>query len=86
MRGLGTDNGTTVKLRGVYAQSIYEDDTSTLDHLREAVTILETESKRSQRVFGPTHNITRTVTCSLHQARKALAKRESSIAASSSSA
>ena len=57
-RVLGEGSRLTLKMRALYAQSLYADKGATLDDLREAVTALENAGRIAQRVFGGTHPLT----------------------------
>jgi glyceraldehyde-3-phosphate dehydrogenase/erythrose-4-phosphate dehydrogenase len=58
------------------AISLYTDDASTLDDLREAVTILEETERTARRVLGGAHPLTSTIEGDLRDARSALRARE----------
>ena len=59
-------------MRWNYARSLYEDDSATLAHLREAVTLLEDTERISKRVLGGAHPDTVSVEAELQDARAAL--------------
>ena len=63
-------------MRGLYAQSLYEDTTATLDDLREAVTTLEDAGRIARRVMGGAHPLTEEIEDELRDARAALRARE----------
>ena len=44
-----------LKMRWTYGRAFYEDDSATLDDLREAVTMLEDTARVARRVFGGAH-------------------------------
>ena len=67
-RILGESDSTTLKMRGCYATTLYEDPAATLDDLREAVNTLEELERTARRVFGGAHPITRLIEQSLHRA------------------
>ena len=75
-RVLGESHDLTLKMRMTYAQSLYEDDDTTLDHLREAVRTLEEIERTARRVFGGTHPTTGLIYHYLRDARAALRARE----------
>jgi len=75
-RALGESGATTLKMRWVYAGTLYEDPDATLDDLREAVTTLEDTERTARRVLGGAHPITRGIEQSLQYARAALSARE----------
>ena len=77
-RVLGEGHRLTLKMRWVYAQSLYEADHATLDDLREAVTTLEDTEQIARRVFGGAHPIAVEVERDLGKARVALRAREMS--------
>ena len=74
-RVLGDHNDLTLKMRGLYAQSLYKDTTATLDDLREAVTTLEDTERIARRVFGGVHPLTKGIEHNLQNARAALRAR-----------
>ena len=59
-------------VRRAHALALYEDDASTLDDLREAVTILEDSVRITRRVFGGTHPLTTKIEDRLQKSRAAL--------------
>ena len=75
-RVLGESHDLTLTLKKVYAESLYEDDSATLDDLREAVTTLEDTTRIAQRVYGASHPYTTGHEESLRKSRAALAARE----------
>ena len=62
----------------IYAETLFKDDTTTLDDLRESVTVLEDAERISRRVFGGTHPNTGWSEVTLGEARAALREREAS--------
>jgi hypothetical protein len=60
----------------LYAQSLYKDDGSTLDDLREAVATLAGTEPTARRVFGGAHPTTTEIEGALRDARAALRARE----------
>ena len=75
-RVLGDDHRLTLKMRWTYAQTLYEDDGTTLDDLREAVTTLEDAGRIARRVFGGAHPNTEGIVGELQKAGAALRARE----------
>ena len=73
---LGESDRLTLKLRWIYAQSLYKDDGATLADLREAMRTLEEIGRTTRRVFGGEHPFTVEVEDSLQNARAALRARE----------
>ena len=57
-RNLGANDLYTLTARKVYAHMIYDDEGSTLDEVREAMTMLEEAAPISRRVLGGTHPLT----------------------------
>ena len=82
-RVLGKNHEATLKMRWLYAISLYHNDRATLDDLREAVETLESVALSWKLVFGEAHPETPYVQGALEDAREALAARA---AASSSGA
>ena len=62
-----------VKMRKIYGEALYHDDSATLDDLREAVTTLEDVGRVARRVFGGAHPMTVDIGRTLQNARAALA-------------
>ena len=52
--------------------ALYNDDGSTLDNLREAVTTLEETQRTARRVFGNSHPLVAGIESVLRKARAAL--------------
>ena len=75
-RLLGESNELTLKMRLIYAQSLYVDNSATLDDLREAVTTLEETERTARRVLGCSHPIVGPIERSMQNARAALHARE----------
>ncbi len=65
-----------LEMRQIYAKTLYEDDGTTLDDLREAVTTLEELERTARRTFGGAHPVTGDFGRCLCNARAALASRE----------
>ena len=68
-RVLGENHDLTLKMRWVYAEALYEDDSATLDDLREAVTTLEDDGTDARRVLGGAHPIAVDIEGDLRNAR-----------------
>ena len=77
-RVLGKSDELTLRLRWIYAMSLYRDDTATLDDLREAVTTLEDVEQTARRVLGGAYPMTGELSKTLRNARAALRAREGS--------
>ena len=75
-RVLGEDDDLTLRMRWIYAQSLYLDDDATLDDLREAVNTLEDAGQIARRVLGGAHPVTTGMEVSLQDAQAALRARE----------
>jgi len=75
-RALGDSNDTTLRMRRVYARTLYQDDGATLDDLREAVATLEDAGRVTRRVLGDAHPFTLQMKTRLRSARAALGARE----------
>ena len=75
-RALGEGNSTTLRLRWIYAQSLYRNPGATLDDLREAVTTLEDAARIARRVLGGAHPTMGGIETSLRKARAVLRFRE----------
>ena len=71
-RALGASHITTLRVRWIYAQTLYKDDAVTLDDLREAVTTLEEIERTARRVFGGAHPLTAGIEATLRDARLVL--------------
>ena len=71
-RVLGENNNLTLKMRWMYAQTIYRDNGTTLDDLREAVTMLEETERIARRVFGGAHPLAMQMEHDLKKARAKL--------------
>ena len=70
-RVLGEGHLLTLKMRCVYAQSLYKDPDATLDDLREAATTLEDTERIARRVFGGAHPLTKGIEGDLRAALRA---------------
>ena len=73
---LGESHQDTLRLRWVYARSLYEDEGATLDDLRESVATSEETARIARRVLGGTHPTTTGIETALRKARSALRDRE----------
>ena len=77
-RVLGENNDLTIRMRQMYALSLYKDPAATLDGLREAEATLEDTARIARRVLGGTHPTTASVERNLGDVRAALRAREGS--------
>ena len=75
-RVLGENHAEALKMRGIYAMTLHEDPSATLDDLREAATTLEDTERIARRVFGGAHPLTMGIECDLQRSRAALRARE----------
>ena len=75
-RVVGEDSEITLQLKLKYAQSLYKDDGSTLNDLREAVATLEETVRIARRVLGGAHPSTTVIEASLQNSRATLRARE----------
>ena len=75
-RALGEGNSTTLRMRRIYAETLYKNAGATLDDLREAVMTLEETTQTARRVLGSAHPLTSSIECYLQNARAALRARE----------
>ena len=75
-RVVGEDSEITLQLKLKYAQSLYKDDGSTLDDLREAVNTLEETARTARRVLGGAYPLTMDIEKALRVSRAALRARE----------
>ena len=73
-RVLGESDEDTLKMRLIYAQTLYGDEDATLGDLREAVETLESVAKSYNRVLGQAHPDTPKVKHALASARDKLAR------------
>ena len=69
---LGESDRLTLKLRWIYAQSLYKDDGASLDDLREAVATLEDAGRIARRVLGGANPLTVNIGRELRNAQAAL--------------
>ena len=77
-RVLGESHELTLRMRRIYAQTLYKDDAVTLDDLREAVTTLEDAGRIARRVFGGAHPDVENIERDLKRSRAALRARDTS--------
>ena len=75
-RVLGEGNEHTLKMRSLYAYSLYSNPGATLEDLREAVTTLEETEMIARRVFGGAHPTTAGIEDQLRYAQAALRAHE----------
>ena len=66
----------SIKMRALYAQALYLDNSATLDDLRDAVRTLEDPDRIARRVFGGAHPLVGEVEGALQDARETLRARE----------
>ena len=71
-RVLGESHVDTFRLKWTYADSLYKNDSTTLDDLREAVATLEDAGRTARRVLGSAHPLTTGIEDGLRNARAAL--------------
>jgi hypothetical protein len=75
-RVVGESHDVTLRIRAMYAQSLYRDEGATLDDLGEAVTTLEETERTARRVLGSSHPLVGPIERDLQNARAALRARE----------
>ena len=75
-RVLGEGNEHTLKMRSLYAYSLYSNPGATLEDLREAVTTFEDIVRTARRVFGAAHPLTTGIEKQSQNARVVLRARE----------
>ena len=75
-RVLGEANELVLGMRTNYARTLYEDDSASLDDLREAVATLEEIEPAARRVLGDAHPTVHLIEKSLQHTRAVLAARE----------
>ena len=68
-RVLGENDETTLRMRKMLAEALWNDDGATLDDCREAVTTLEDTARTARRVFGGAHPLTAGIEDTLRNAR-----------------
>ena len=66
----------SIRMKTLYAQSLYHDAAATLDDLRQAVTTLEEIARTARRVLGGANPTTKRIEGVLQKAREALRARE----------
>ena len=72
----GDNDDQVLRMRSVYAVALYQNDSATLDDLREAVATLTDTERIARRVFGGAHPNLRGIEILLREARAALRGRE----------
>ena len=75
-RVLGEGNELGLGMRTNYARTLYEDDSASLDDLREAVATLEEIEPTARRVLGDAHPTVHLIEKSLQHTRAVRAARE----------
>ena len=75
-RVLGEGHLLTLKMRRMYAKTLYKDPDATLNDLREAVTTLEDAVRTARRLLGGAHPTAPAIEEDLRDARAALRARE----------
>ena len=75
-RVFGESHQTTLTMRWIYGEALYQDPGATLDDLREAVTKLEDLAPIARRVLGNSHPTVRSTEFGLRKSRAALHARE----------
>ena len=71
-RVLGDSHELTLRMRLIYARALYQDDSGTLDDLREAVSTLEEIEQTARRVLGGAHPLTQRIEREMRNARAVL--------------
>ena len=66
----------TLKMRTIYAKALHDDDSATLEELRESVEILEDTERTTRRMLGNTHPMTKGIELALQKSRALLHARE----------
>ena len=69
---LGEHDTLMLRMRQIYAETLYKDVGATLDDLREAVTMLEDTDRIARRVLGGAHPLTTGIEDELEASRAAL--------------
>ena len=77
-RALGRVHETTVGLEGALLEAIYQDNSSSLDELRKAISHAAEGCQRARRVYGDEHPLMMQLARDLNDAREALAERAQS--------
>ena len=75
-RVLGDSNDLTLRMRCLYARTLFLADGATRDDLREALTTFEDTARIARRVMGGTHPLTVYIEGRLRDARAAIHARE----------
>jgi len=78
-RALGEGEAAELRMRSIYACTLYNDPNATLDDLCESVATLEETTRIARRVFGGTHPIIPDREGELRKARAALRAREGDV-------
>ena len=84
-RVLGDSNDTTLRMRANYNVALVNANCSTLDDIREAMTMLEDLTRITRRVFGSAHPLVALCEDSLRLVRKKLGASETPSASAESS-
>ena len=71
-RVLGADSHITLRMKKMYARTIYENKGATLDDVREAVATLEDTERIARRVLGGAHPLTSAIEGDLRTSRAVL--------------
>ena len=77
-RVFGEAHELTLRIRGIYGQTLYMDTGATLDNLREAVNFNEETVRTARRVLGGTHPFVVEIEQALRCSREALSTCETS--------
>ena len=77
-RVLGEGHLLTLKMRRMYAKTLYKDPDATLNDLLEAVTTLEDALRTARRLLGSAHPLIVNFERSLRESRAALSARDTS--------
>ena len=75
-RVLGEGNETSIRMRLCYAKALVLDDSTTVDDLCEAVTMLEDAERIARRVLGGAHPLVEHIEYALGRLGEALRARE----------
>ena len=79
-RALGEGEAAELRMRSIYACTLYNDPNATLDDLNEAVNTLEEIERIARRVFGGAHPDVANIEKALQDARAVLRARETGLA------
>ena len=63
-------------MRTIYAKALHDDNSATLEELRESVEILEDTERTTRHMLGNTHPMTKGIELALQKSRDALRARE----------